>query len=316
MARGRAFGDPCRGEELENDFLDMEPVFGLVEDVVGMGFEGGFIDFHAAICREAVHDEGTGFGEPDQGGIELEGGELLDAIVGFDFLAHGDPDIGVEDIGVVGGGADIVGAVDPAGTGTGEKGGLRLEGFGGGDAEFETEASSSEEPGAGDVATAIADEGDDAIADGAEFFLDREQIGEDLAGMFLIGEGIDGGDAGVVGEGLDIFLREGSDDGAMDHAPEDAGGVLDGFAPAELDFGGAEEERMAAEFVDTDLEGDACAGGRFGEDESPDLIGQRLAGMRTAERLHGDGSGEDAVDVRGGQGFDAEEMFHGKRWVR
>ena len=52
--------------------------------------------------------------------------------------------------------------------------------------------------------------------------------------MFGVGEGVDGGDARESGEFRDIGLSEGADDGTVDHAAEDAGGIAEWFAAAEL----------------------------------------------------------------------------------
>ena len=82
----------------------------------------------------------------------------------------------------------------------------------------------------------------------------------------------------VVGEFLDVALGEGAEDGAVDHAAQDAGGVLDGFAAAELDFAGGQEHDLAAQLADADLEGDAGAGGGLGEEHGPGLAGQGLVG--------------------------------------
>ena len=52
-----------------------------------------------------------------------------------------------------------------------------------------------------------------------------------------------------MGEVLDIALRKGADDRAVQHPAHDAGGVLDWFAASELDVVGAQEEDVAAEFA-------------------------------------------------------------------
>ena len=72
--------------------------------------------------------------------------------------------------------------------------------------------------------------------------------------MLLIGQRVDGGKAGVLGELLDVLLREGADDRAVDHPPQHAGRVLDRFAAPELDFGGAEKHDLSAQFPDAHLE--------------------------------------------------------------
>ena len=64
--------------------------------------------------------------------------------------------------------------------------------------------------------------------------------------MLVVREGIDGGYAGVVGELLDIALRERAEDGAVNHPAQDARGVLDGFAAAKLDLARGEEDGLTA----------------------------------------------------------------------
>ena len=79
--------------------------------------------------------------------------------------------------------------------------------------------------------------------------------------MLGIGESIDGGDAGVLREILDVALGKGPDYSAVHHAAEHAGGVLDGFTAAELEVVGVEKHHAAAELADAGLEGYAGACG-------------------------------------------------------
>lgn len=130
--------------------------------------------------------------------------------------------------------------------------------------------------------------------------------------MLLIGEGIDGGDVCEVGEVDDVLLRVGADDGTVDHAAHDAGGVLDVLAPAELDIVFGEEHDVASELADADLEGDAGAGGGFGEDEGPGLSGERLGFVCAAGGFHFDGEVDKGVELDGAGFFDGEEV-HGER---
>jgi hypothetical protein len=70
-------------------------------------------------------------------------------------------------------------------------------------------------------------------------------------------------------------MVEGADHDAVHVAREDAGGIADRLAPAELDVARREEERVPAELVGADLEGDAGAGGALGEDHRQRLAGER-----------------------------------------
>jgi hypothetical protein len=88
--------------------LDVQAVFGFVENGLGAGFEGFFVDFLAAIRREAMHDEGFGFGELKKWQIDLIASQDLHALGGFGLFAHGNPNIRVKQIGVLGGGFGII----------------------------------------------------------------------------------------------------------------------------------------------------------------------------------------------------------------
>ena len=183
-------------------------------------------------------------------------------------------------------------------------------GLGGGDAELEVEFSSSPNPTYGDVARAVADVGDDFAGDGATQFLVGKNVGEDLAGMLGIGQRVDGRDSRPLGEILDVALRVGADDRAVYHSSEHAGGVLDGFASAELKVVGVEEHHVAAQFTDAYLEGDAGACGGFGENHRPRLARERLVLAVAALGFHHAGVFQNGLDGRGVHRFDTQEMFH------
>ncbi len=139
------------------------------------------------------------------------------------------------------------------------------------DGEFEAEMLGRPHPGDGHVREAIADEGNFTSFPAAKLFFNGEEIGEDLAGVFVVGEGVDGGDLSKLRELHDVILGEGPDDRSVHHAPEDAGGVLDGFAASELDVVLGEKHGGAAELANTDFKGNACPGGGFRKDEGPSL---------------------------------------------
>ena len=295
---------------VEDGFLGVEAVFGLVEDGLGVGLEGFFVDFFAAVGGEAVHDEGTGSCEFHDGVVDLVALQDAEALGGFGFFAHGDPNVGVEEVGGGGGGFEVFGANDLA-PGAIEECGVGLICLGRGDAEFEAEFCGGPNPGAGDIARAVADEGNDFSGDRSALFLEGEDVGEDLAGMLVVGQGVDGRDAGELGEFLDIGLREGANDRAVDHAAEDARGVFDWFATAELNVVRAQKEGLTAEFADADFEGDACAGGRFREEQRPGLVREGLVLAVAAGRFEDFGIVQNRFDVLAGHGFETEQVFHG-----
>jgi hypothetical protein len=78
--------------------LGVEAVFGLLEDGVGVEFEDFGADFLAAVGGEAVEDDVVGCGVGEEGGVDFEAGEF-GFFFGLAFLAHGEPDVGVDDVG-------------------------------------------------------------------------------------------------------------------------------------------------------------------------------------------------------------------------
>ena len=97
--------------------------------------------------------------------------------------------------------------------------------------------------------------------------LDGEHVGEGLAGVEHVAEGVDDGDSGVAGEVLDGLLGEGAGDDDVGPAIEIAGDVGDGLAAAD---GADVEDGVAAELLGSDFEGDAGAEGGFFEEQAGD----------------------------------------------
>ena len=94
--------------------------------------------------------------------------------------------------------------------------------------------------------------------------------------MEQVGESVDDRDGAGVGESLHLGVVKRPHHEAVDEARQHARGVGDSFAPAELDVAPAEKKRIAAQFVDADLEGDTGAGARLGKNHRPRLPRERL----------------------------------------
>src|SRR5438045_7997660 len=80
----------------------MEAVFGLVEHDGVWAVDDAGRDFLAAMGGQAVHDDGVGLGGGQELVVNLVGQQAGFALGGLGFLAHGGPDVGVEDVGVLG----------------------------------------------------------------------------------------------------------------------------------------------------------------------------------------------------------------------
>jgi hypothetical protein len=80
-------------------FLHVKAIFSLIEsDALGR-FHHLIRHFLAALGWQAVHKESVGAGFCQQSGVHLIRGEELFAFIGFRFLTHTGPNIGIDGVG-------------------------------------------------------------------------------------------------------------------------------------------------------------------------------------------------------------------------
>ncbi len=164
--------------------------------------------------------------------------------------------------------ADLDGLVDDLELGS--------EAFGRCDAAMRAELCSGEHEGVADV-VAVADVGEVQALGRAEALFEGEEVGDGLAGMLEIGEGVDDGDLGAGGHLGDGVVGVGAEDDDVHPALEVVGHVGEGLALAERRLGLVDEDGVAAEGVDGGFEGQARAQGRLLE-EHHHLPGSRARG--------------------------------------
>src|SRR3984885_15793780 len=104
---------------------------------------------------------------------------------------------------------------------------------------------------------AVADVGKFQPSQAAEAFLQREEVGERLAGMVTVGKRVNYGNGCVFSESVNRFLRESARDDSLNPAFEIFCHVRNRFSLAEFRFGVVEKNRRAAEAGDADFECDA-----------------------------------------------------------
>ena len=114
---------------------------------------------------------------------------------------------------------------------------------------------------------AVAHVGELQPAQVAEAFLQREEIGERLAGMKFVRERVDHGNVGVGGEIVERFLREDARHDALHPALEIFRDVANRLAFGQLRAGVIEKNGRAAEIGDARLEGHARAQRGLFEDQ-------------------------------------------------
>ena len=134
-----------------------------------------------------------------------------------------------------------------------------------------------EQPGVAHVAGAVADERDGQAGELLLVLLDREQVGEQLAGVEVVGERVDDRDAGVLGHLLEVALRVGAPHDHRRLAAEHAGDVVHRLAHADAGEGAVDQHREAAELGD--------AGGERRLRAQRLLVEDHRDGARAGERL-------------------------------
>src|SRR5207244_287936 len=166
------------------------------------------------------------------------------------------------------------------------------------------------------LVTAVTDKGDDSSLYRTALLLKRKYIGQNLARMLFIRQGVDGGNGGVARELFDIRLRVSAENSPMNHAAKHAGGVFDRLAATDLDFGRRQKNDLPAQCANADIERNARARGRLGEKHGPDLVRQRPAGMPPSLLLQRHGVGQDCFNLRRLQLFNGKEVSHANASMR
>jgi hypothetical protein len=155
----------------------------------------------------------------------------------------------------------------------------------------------------------IAEIGEAGAREPAQPLANRHQVGERLAWVRVVREPVDDGDVRVLGELLNVLLREGADHDCVEVALEHVRRVLDRLAAAELEVAGGEVEAVAAELGDPDLEGDAGARRRLLEDHAEAAAGEKLMWLSALpERLQLVGEVEGGLQLLGVPGANASEV--------
>src|ERR1019366_7152449 len=120
----------------------------------------------------------------------------------------------------------------------------------------------------------IAAPGDRASLDGAFVFLERQNVRHHLTGMRPLRQSIDDRHTGVAGKFEHGGMIENANHDRVDETRQDARGIGDGLAAAELHFLAGQHDCFAAEFAHRDVEGDSRAGRGFVENHRQNLAGE------------------------------------------
>ncbi len=164
-----------------------------------------------------------------------------------------------------------------------------------GEVQGETEHFRGLQPGVEHI-VGVADPGHGLALDRAAMLDIGHDIGEDLAGMKLVGQAVDHRHARIRGETLDDFLTIGANHHQIDHARKHLRRIFDGLATAQLAIAGIDVDGRAAELVHAGLEAQPGAGGVLLENHRQGAIDQGLVRLVAFELgLDQRGAGENVV---------------------
>ena len=186
----------------------------------------------------------------------VAGHEGAQALGGLDLLAHRDEGVGRERLGAARGLVGVLGERQRAAAGGRDAVARRrrvalveLVGVGRRDDDVAARDHGGADERAADV-VGVADVGQAQAAQvGAEALAQRQQVGERLARVMVVGEAVDHGHARELGELVDVGLRVRADHDRVEVAREHHRGVAHGLAAAELQLALRQVERVAAELV-------------------------------------------------------------------
>ena len=255
---------------------------------------------------QAVQEDGLRVGELHQVGVHRVALEGIAPSFGFAFLTHRGPHVGVHDVRTLDGLLrHLRNQHTPTLLGRFELRAVRLEPLGAREPQLEAQDLSRLEPGIRHV-VAVADPRDALSVPAAEVLLDREQVGEHLAGVGQIGEPVDHRNRGVARQLFDLGVVERADHDPIDVTGQDPSRIRDRLAAADLDVLTREEESLPAELVGADFERHPGAGGGLREDHRQGPAGEW--GLAIAPRFHALGELEELLDLLAAEIGDLEEV--------
>ena len=240
----------------------MQSVAGLVvDDRVGRGHDLAR-DLLASVRRQAVHEERVGRGMRHELGVHLVALEGRDAHVVLGLVAHGGPGVGEHHVGALDGGHRVAHELERgaravllgSGLALGEDLRVDLEALGRGDAHVHAGERAALEVGVGHV-VAVAHIGELQALERLAVLDEREEVGQDLAGVVGVGEGVDHRHVGASRDLLDLRLGEGAQHDAVVEVLEHLHGVLHRLAAREGGVVVGHDAGVGAQAVSADLEG-------------------------------------------------------------
>jgi len=270
-------------EDVVGDFHGLEAE--LLVDLLAHGglavVEGG----------QAVHEDGVALGLFHQRGVDLVREEKADALgPQLGRLAHGQPDVGIEDVAVLRTLGGVVGELEDRAGLAGDLMALFDEPLGGhqllraAGAVVQTQLGADDHEGVGHIVARVAEEGQLAPLEIAELLARGQHVREHLGGVKIVGQAVPHGDAGILCQILDDRLLEAAVFDAVIEPAEHLGRVGKRLLLPHLGRARIEEGDAHAKVARGHLKGAARTGGGLLEEQDDLLVAEPF--MRGAGLLH------------------------------
>src|SRR5262249_43510158 len=142
-------------------------------------------------------------------------------------------------------------------------------------------------------------------------FHDRKEVGNNLAGVLLVREGIYCGDLAILSEAFDVTLRKCPNHRTMYHSSKYASSVDDRLSPPQLDIILRKEYDIAPQLPDSNLKTQPGPGRWLTKNHRPRLTRQRevssvaASGLELLRRLH------QRDELCPALGLNGKKMVHG-----
>ena len=235
------------------------------------------------VSGQAVHEHGLGACNLHELLVDLVSGQVVDPL-GPDLhrLAHGDPDVGIQHVGPLGGHGGILLKAEGRtclcrnGLTLGHESRVRLVLLGGAGRKVEAHLGAAHHQAVAHVIAGVPEVDKVDAFQLAEVLPDGEEVREDLGGMELVGQAVPDRDTCIFCQVFHDLLPIAAVLDAVKHPAQHPGGVGNGFLFADLAARRVKVGDLHAQIVSGDLKAAAGAGGGLFKDQRDVLACQLL----------------------------------------
>ena len=270
-------------------------------------------DFLAVVGRHIVHKAGGRFGLGQQGRIHGVALKSLQPQSPFRLVPHTGPDIGINQVGIPHGGRRVMQgqrrrrrAIAPF-LRLFQSGGVQFVAWRGSDAETHPQGGQGQGQAAGHI-VAVANVSQPAPGQIALIFDDSGQVGQDLARMFPVGQGIDHRHGGIFGQFPEAAVGMDPGHDAVHIAGQDPGHIGHRLPDAQAHLLRPQVKPIAAQLLDAHHKAGFGAEGGLFEKQGDAFAAQGRGGGPGRRGFQFQSPADQALGIRRGQVGNGKKM--------